>query len=98
MTKRDKERRRMRRKAERQSILRNHEDMQAVKRMNNKKKQMRRDGHDVHLDHIIPIRHALVCGLTCTANLQIISAKEDHAKGNDFKPFRKSADGTITYY
>ncbi len=39
-----------------------------------------------HLDHIIPVSHPSVCGLTVPWNLQIIPARINLAKGNSFHP------------
>lgn len=39
-----------------------------------------------HVDHIIPLRSSLVCGLHCAGNLQVITALENHVKGNRVWP------------
>ena len=37
-----------------------------------------------HVDHIIPLRHPLVCGLHCVANLQLLPSGYNEAKGNQW--------------
>lgn len=39
-----------------------------------------------HVDHIVPIKSSVVCGLHCETNLRVIPAKENIAKGNRHWP------------
>ena len=42
-------------------------------------------GHEV--DHIIPLRHPLICGLRVLWNLRVIPELENRKKGNSFTPW-----------
>lgn len=43
-------------------------------------------GLEWHVDHIVPLRSKRVCGLHCSANMQVIPSVENRIKGNRVWP------------
>ncbi|WP_145997175.1 hypothetical protein [Ralstonia mannitolilytica] len=43
-------------------------------------------GKKMHVDHIVPLQHPLVCGLHCESNLQIVDDLTNRKKGNRHWP------------
>lgn len=49
------------------------------------KKMVVSDGIERHVDHVIPLRHPLVCGLHVHNNLEILTSVENMKKHNRFE-------------
>jgi hypothetical protein len=50
------------------------------------KKLTQETGTPHHVDHIVPLRSAIVSGLHCEANLQVITWRDNVVKGNRYWP------------
>lgn len=44
------------------------------------------------VDHIVPLNHPYVCGLTVPWNLRVVTQQQNANKGNDFNPDQMAFD------
>lgn len=62
-------------------------DIEAIREVYSKAAEMQAaTGVRMHVDHVVPLQHPLVCGLHCEANLQVIDGAANEAKKNYWWP------------
>lgn len=60
-------------------------DLTAIKAIYKEAARRRKEtGTEWHVDHEVPLKHPLVCGLHCEFNLRVIPGPENQSKGNGF--------------
>lgn len=61
-------------------------NLEAIRRIYKEAKELcKKTGEEYHVDHIIPLKSKIVCGLHVPENLRIISAFDNLSKGNRLK-------------
>jgi hypothetical protein len=61
-------------------------DLESVKAIYKQAAEATINGIPTHVDHIVPLRSNVVCGLHCEANLQLLSSSNNASKGNRWWP------------
>lgn len=68
-------------------------DWKAVQTFHVLKRQLTASTGVEHVvDHIVPLNHPYVCGLTVPWNLRVITQRQNATKGNDFNPDQMAFD------
>lgn len=57
-------------------------DVDAIRRLYRRAAELRRQGHDVEVDHVVPLCHPLLCGLHIPLNLRIVPRKHNATKSD----------------
>ena len=61
-------------------------DVNAIRRIYKQARQMRREGYDVEVDHVIPLINDYICGLHVPLNLKIVPRLYNAKKSNRTYP------------
>ena len=67
-------------------------DRRAIERVYAEARRRRKEGENVHVDHIYPLCSPLICGLHIASNLRILPALDNMQKSNNEWPGREQLD------